>query len=288
MTVGVGLQNTTGVPDAKEYHIGGGELLIAELLTSGLPGGFRFVGNVPEITVNVSTETYEHLSSTTPTPIQDFSAITKITGSGKFALENKNAENLALFFLGESSTYVNPGIAGLANVSMVAAGAGNIIKNTWYQVRNAAGDPVFGITSTNAIAIKTTNASPVTLTKDTDYTVDAVRGMVFLKATSPITTAIAASEGLTVTLTADATATVVDKVAVLTDTSKKVAMRLISKNSADDDKITIYDFHKVSLAPDGDTNLITTEVSGLPMNFQMEENSAFTNRVDIYTPITQA
>lgn len=288
MTVGVGIQNTTGVADSKEYHIGGGELFIAELLTSGLPGGFRHVGNVPEITVNVSTETYEHLSSTTPTPIQDFSAITKITGSGKFNLENKNAENLALFFLGESSTYVNPGIAGLAGVSLLEAGAGNLKKNTWYQIRNVAGDPVFGITTTNNIVVKTTNNTPVILTKDTDYTVDAVRGMIFIKDTTPITTAISGNEGLTVTLTADAAATVVDKVSVLSDTSKKVAMRLVSINSADDDKITIYDFHKVSLAPDGDTNLITTEVSGLPMNFQMEENSAYTNRVDIYTPLTQA
>lgn len=288
MTKGVGIQNTTGVPDAVEYHIGGGKLYIAELLTSGLPGGFRFVGNVPEITMNVSTESYEHLSSTTPVPVQDFSAITKVTGSGKFTLENKNAENLALFFLGEASTYVNPGIAGLADVVMVAAGAGNLVKNSWYQIRNATGDPVFGITSTNNIVLKTTNATPVTLTKDTDYTVDANSGMVFIKDTAPITTAISGNEGITVTLTADAVATVVDKVAVLSDTSKKVAMRLVSINSADDDRVTIYDFHKVSLAPDGDTNMITTEVSGLPMNFQLEENSAYTNRVDIYTPLTQA
>lgn len=285
---GLGLRNTTGVPDVKEYQIGGGELFIAELLSSGLPGGFRHVGNVPSITLNVSTEQYTHESSTTPTPVQDYSAITKVNGAGKFNLENKNAENLALFFLGEASAYTNPGIAGLADVVMIAAGAGNLQTNSWYQIRNAAGSPVFGITSTNDIVLKTTNGTPVTLTKDTDYTVDALRGMVFIKDTAPITTAISGNEGITVTLTADPAATLVDQVAVLSDTSKKVAMRLVQINSGDSDKETIYDFHKVSLAPDGDTEMITTEISGLPMSFELEENTAYTNRVDVYTPVTQS
>jgi hypothetical protein len=169
----------------------------------------------------------------------------------------------------------------------LAAGAGNLKTNTWYQIRNAAGAPVFGITTTNNIVVKTTNGTPVTLTKDTDYTVNATEGMIFIKATAPITTAISGNEGLTITLTADAAATAVDQVKVLSDTSKKVAMRLVSINSADDDKLTIYDFHKVSLSADGDTNMITTEVSGLPMAFQVEENTAYDNRIDIYTPTTQ-
>jgi hypothetical protein len=285
---GRGIASKTGVPNSNEYQIGGGKLYLADLLTDGQPGAFRFVGNVPTITLSEATETYAHMSSTVPVPVQDYSAITKITGSGKFSLEHMSAENMALFFLGDVAAYVNPAIAGLADVSMVAAGAGNLKVLSWYQVRNAAGHPVFGITSTNAIAIKTTNVSPKTLTKDTDYTVDAVSGMIFILSTADTLGAAAAGEGLTVTLTADAAATAVDQVSVLSDTSKKVAMRLISYNSADGNKITIFDFHKVSLAPDGDTNLITTEISPLPMSFGIEENAKYTNRVDIYTPTTQA
>lgn len=287
MTVGVGLRNTTGVPDAKEYHIGGGKLYIAELLTSGLPGSFRFVGNVPEITMTVATETYEHKSSTTPVPIQDFSAITSVNSSGKFSLENKNAENLALFFLGESAAYTNPAIAGFGSTALVAAGAGNLVANSYYQIMTAAGLPAMGLDKTK-VALTTSNDTPVSLVEGTDYVTDEITGMVFIKDTSKITTAIAGDEGINCVLTADAGASLVDTVAVLSDTAKKVAMRFVSINSADDDRITVYDFHKVSLSADGDTNLITTEVSGLPMAFQVEENSAFTNRIDQYTPVTQA
>lgn len=288
---GVGIRNTAGVPDVKEYHIGGGKMFIAEILASGLPGAFRHVGNVPEITMTVSTDQYEHMSSTTPVPVQDLSVITKVNANMKFKLENKNAENLALFFLGDATAYTNPGIAGLSAVTLVAEGA--LEKNSWYQiVKGGSGtdksNPVFGISSTNAIALITTETVPVSLVKDTDYTVDAVTGMVFIKDTAKITTCISANKGINVTLTADAAATLVDKVAVLSDTSKKVAIRLVSYNSSDNNKVTIYDFHKVSLAADGDTSMITSEVSGLPMTGGVEDNSAYTNRVDIYTPITQA
>lgn len=287
-TAGVGIRNATGSPSSSEYQIGGGVLYIAELLASGLPGAFRKVGNVPEITMTVGTETYEHKSSQTPVPVQDFSAIIAVTAGGKFSLENKSAENLALFFLGEASAYTNPAIAGFSGVALVAAGAGNLVGNSFYQIMTAAGLPAMGITAANKIALTTTNATPVTLQLTTDYTVDLVTGMVFIKASTAVNTAISGAEGINCTLTADVSASLVDKVAVLSDTSKKVAMKLVSINSADNNKVTIYDFHKVSLAADGDTGLITTEVSGLPMSFQVEENSAFTNRVDLYTPTTQA
>lgn len=286
MAVGVGLQNKTGVADSKEYHIGGGKLYIAELLSSGKPGAFRHVGNVPELNITVGTETYEHKSSTTPVPVQDFSAITSVTASGKFSLENKNAENLALFFLGEAQAYTNPAIAGFGTpteVFLVPAGAGNLQKNSWYQVLDGDGKPCFGLDKTK-LALTTTNVSPETLVEGTDFVTDEVTGMIFIKDTSNITDAATAGEGIKIVVTADAQASTVDQVAVLADTAKKVAMRLVSINSADDDRVTIYDFHKVSLAADGDTNMITTEVSGLPMSFQVEENSAYDNRVDVYTP----
>jgi hypothetical protein len=282
---GVGLINTTGVPSPKEYQIGGGKLYLATLLASGLPGAFRHVGNVPSITLTVATETYEHNSSTTPTPVQDYSAITKISSSGKFTLENKNAENLALFLLGTTAAYTNPAIAGFSSTPLV--GAGNLVKNSYYQVMTAAGLPAFDLDSSK-ITLTTTNATPVTLVLNTDYTVDAMTGMIFIKDTAAITTAISGNEGINCVLAADAGASLVDQVKVLTDTSKKVAARLVQYNSGDDDKVSIIDFHKIALSADGDLNLITSEVDGLPMAFQVEENTAYSQRIDVYTPTTQA
>ncbi len=283
---GVGRKSNNGEPSVTEYNLGGGKLYLAELATGGLPKTFRKVGNTPEFTVTVNTESYQHNSTQDGAPAQDLSVIIDSGASMGFILENFSAENLALFFLGVASDYTNPGIAGFADQVIVADG--DIEVTSYIQIRNTAGDPVFGITSTNAIAVSTTNAAPVLLTLNTDYTVEAVTGIIHLLDTSVIDTAISGSEGLTCTLTADAAATKVDAVSILSDIEKDVALRFVGINASDDNKLSIYDFHKVSLAANGDAGLITAEAGTLPMTGELEANDAFTNRADVYTPVTQA
>ncbi len=284
---GVGRQNS-GEPSPLEYNLGGGKVFLAELEDTGQPKNFRKVGNTPEFTVTVTTESYEHFSTQEGTPTQDLSVIINSGGSVGFSLENFSAENLALFLLGESSTYTNPGIAGFTDSPFVPASAGAIVKFGYYQVANAAGNAVFGITSTNSLLVKTTNGTPVTLTLDTDYTVDALSGMIKILDTAVIDTAIAGDEGLTCTLTADAAATVVDLVTMLETIEQDFALRFEGVNAADSSKNSYWDFHKLSLASNGDANLISAEAGALPMTGEVEANDFFTNRMDVYTPVTQA
>lgn len=282
---GVGRQSSNGEPSVAEYQLGGGKVFMAELATGGLPKTYRKVGNTPEFTVTVNTESYEHSSTQEGAPAQDLSVIIDSGGSITFTLENFSAENLALFLLGEASDYVNPGIAGFADAVIVADG--DIEVTGYYQIRTTLGLAVFGITSVNAIAVSTTNVSPVLLTLDTDYTVDANSGIIHLLDTTVIDTAISGSEGLTCTLTADAAATLVDLVTMLSDIEKDVALLFEGINAADNNKRTYYHFHKISLAANGDANLISAEAGALPMTGQVEANDAFDERVDVFTPVTQ-
>ncbi len=280
---GVGKQNA-GDPSVLEYNLGGGKVYIAELETTGFPKNFRRVGNTPDFTVTVNTESYEHNSTQEGAPAQDLSVIVDSGGSIGFSMENISAENLALFLLGSSSSYTNPGIAGFSAFQFVADGS--IVIGGYYPIRSAAG-PVFGITSTNSVVVRTTAGSPVTLVEDTDYSVDANSGLIKILDTASIDTAIAAVEGLDVSLTADAAATLVDLVTMLDDIEKDVAIRFVGINASDSNKETYYDFHKISLAANGDASLIASEASTLPMTGQVEVNDAYTKRVDVYTPLTQ-
>jgi hypothetical protein len=283
---GVGHKSNNGEPSVNQYSLGGGFISIAELDTSGQAGAFRKVGNAPEVTVTVNTESYEHSSVQAGAAAQDLSVIIDSGASLSFSLENWSAENMALFLLGTASDYTNPSIAGI--VDQVICLDGDLELAGYYQIQSTAGLPAFGITAVNAIAVSTTEAAPVLLVLDTDYTVDANSGMIHLAAVSAkVTTAIGTGDGLTCTLTADAAATAVDLVTVLSDVEKDVALIFESINASNNNDRTYYHFHKVSLAANGDGNLISAEAGAMPMTGQVEANDFYTNRVDIYTPDVQ-
>lgn len=276
--------NTTGVPSTQEYLIGRGIMQWAELDAAGLPKSFRDIGNVPELTITSAVETYEHYSSRAGLKQRDLRIVLQQDLTMGFIVEHINFNNLAAFVSGEAKTYTNPAIAGFTDKRIV--NDGELEVNRYYMVHNA-GKPVFGITSTNAITVKTTDSSPVTLVKDTDYTVDTVSGMIFVKSTVTTLAAVSGGKGLTVTLTADAAATTVDTIEALTANELNVAVRFIGEN-AETGKKVVYDFHKVTLTPDGDFSIISDEAAQLPFTGGAEKSDAYANVADFYYPVTQA
>jgi hypothetical protein len=283
---GVGhLANNRG-PSIKEISLGGGFIEIAELGATGQPGAFRDLGTTQEVTVTVNTESYEHSTPHDGAPAQDLSVIIDSGASLTFSMDNMSAENMALFLLGTASAYTNPGIAGVT-ISVIALD-GQLQLGGTYQIQDSNGNPVFGITSTNALAVSTTEGTPVALAKDTDYTVDEDSGRITIAAVSTkVSTAIGTGDGLSCVMTADGTATAVDLVTLLTDIEKDVALTFTQINASDNNDKTYWHFHKVSMAANGDANLISTEAGQLPMTATVEVNDYFTNRADIYTPDVQ-
>ena len=277
-------KNTTGVHTVDDYQLGRGILQMAELDTAGHPKGFRDLGNVPELTASVESEKLEHFSSRSGLKQLDKSIILQITSALSFVLEDINFENLAAFFSGTTADYTNPAIAGVTDARFVEDD--DLEVNKHYILRTPTG-PAFGITTVNSIVVESTNATPVAMVKDTDYTVDAVTGQIFVLDTATVQSIISAGDGLAVTLTADAAATTVDQLKVLAATELNVALRFILEEADSGEKI-IYDYHKCTVSADGDYVLISDEWSQLPMAASVEENAAYTNVADVYYPKTQA
>ena len=283
---GIGKLNTTHTPTITEYGLGGGKVYIADMETSGKAKGFRELGNCPSFTISNTAETYEHDDVRGTAPVQDLSTVIRAGSDVAFTLENLSADNLALHNFGTSEVYTNPAISSQTATTMIADGSIEAYKT--YQVVDSDGDPAFGLTSTNSLVLKTTNATPVTLVLNTDYTLDADFGLVTLKNSTAITTAISGSEGITCEWSADSSATTVDQVIGLNSTQQVKALMFIANNAINDlgQRVQII-FHNVSIAPDGESQWITQETTSLPMTAKVQTNSFYDAPYNIYTPTTQ-
>jgi hypothetical protein len=271
--------NTTGVADTKEYLIGRGKTYFAELNTDGTPKSYKQVGNVPDFNVTVDSELYEHFSSLEGLRVKDLTVVIEQTMDMAFILENvKDFGNLKYFFSGEASTYTNPAVAGVTGA--VVAQDGTLVANSYYSLVDTTGAPLFAIDVSN-LTVETTNATPVALTEGTDYDLYADTGMIFLKNTAIVTTAISGDEGLTIDYTADASAGAVTRLQAQTKASVTIAVRFESIDANDDTK-QIYDFHKVTISADGDYSLISDEVTQAPMAGSVEKSSKYSGTLDIY------
>ena len=261
--------NTTGAPLEGDYHLGGGIAYLAEL-ESGTerPLHFKDLGNLAQFTVSVESEILPHFSTRAGLRVKDATVTTQQSGTLSFILEHvTDFENLKYFFSGETAVYTNPGVAGFTGATLVPAG--NIVANSYYQVVDASGNPRLSIKGAN-LTVGTTNATPVTLVENTDYTIDSEPGLIFLKDTAAVTTAITNSEGLTTDYAADAGMGTVDILTGQTKSAVTAALRFISVNANDNDSKVIWYFPKVTISSDGELNLIAEEWAQAPMTGSIE------------------
>jgi hypothetical protein len=273
--------NTSGVPSVEDYVLGRGKLFLAELDDAGLPKDFKAIGNVPELSLTLDVEKYEHFSSQEGLKQLDLSVVLQLAASMSFTFENVNDfGNLKYFFSGDTVSYVNPAVAGFTGVTQVKDG--DLKVNTWVALKDASNNPLFQIDKAN-LTIDTTEAVPVELVEGTDYTVDEFGGKIFINDTVAVQTAIGTGDGLTADYAADANAADVDQITALTRTAVTLAVRFEQENAANAEKV-IYSFHKVTLSADGDYNLISDEAAAAPLTGDIEKSDAFENTFDVFAP----
>lgn len=262
--------NTTGLANTEDYNLGRGKLYFAELDAGGLPKAFRDLGNVPQFNLSMEVETLDHKSSRQGLKTVDKEVTISQAVNVSFQGDELNHENLALVFSGAKATHVNVSIAGFTEYTMVADGTIETARH--YQIVNASGERAYDVEAAD-LAISTTNATPVPLVKDTDYTLDSEMGMVMLLSTSSVVdTAISLVEGLDVTLTARGDASVVEEVQALTTTSVVGALKFISENPANNDKQQEFHFHQITLKSDGDLSMIGDDWSVAGFTGAAEQN----------------
>jgi hypothetical protein len=260
--------NTTGKPRTKDYSLGRGVVMFAELdAATGLPKGFRDLGNAPEFNVSAELESLEHQSSRGGLRVTDKEVILSQKLNLSITLDEVNFENVSLFFSGDKEDIVNPAVAGITSRTLVPAGQVELGK--WYDIRNSAGVRVVDISAGN-LTISDTSGLPPIYTLDDDYELDLKWGRIFL----PLTSDFNVAQGLTITLTAKPAAkTPISTVRGLTKTAVVGALRFVAENPANNDEQTEYTFHQVSLKADGDFALIGDEFTQMSFAGVAERNA---------------
>lgn len=245
--------NTTGLPQTGDYNLGRGRLYGAVLnTTTGRPdvNGWRDLGNAPSFAFSIEEETLDHKSSRegTGTVDKQVSISKKITVS--FSLDEINAENLALFFSGEKSSYTNPAVGGVAEQ---VAKYTDVVLGRWYDLTKSDGTRIMGVDSADVLLEKD-DTMDVTLVEGTDYVFDGTWGRFFLKTTA---VNIAAGDDVNLTVTLDAMApTPINQVFALTQTPSPMALKFIGVNPANGDEESEVEVHQIIVKADGDFSLI--------------------------------
>lgn len=110
-------------PDGKNYALGRGKLFFA-MYAAGTqtPGGQRYFGNTPELTTSSESEELEHFDSDNGVNVKDDSVTLSNTRSGSFTTDNINLDNVAMFYLGEKSSFSQVAATGLTQDITVKRG----------------------------------------------------------------------------------------------------------------------------------------------------------------------
>ncbi len=275
MTVSTKVLRTSGLADPGDYVIGRGKVYFASVDTNGYPLEYRDLGNCPDFKITVASTKVEHQSSRSGLKTTDKEIVVQQTVSFSFALDEINFDNLALFMSGTVATdrsQANTAVVGVNNVWLSG-------KGRWYDLFNVAdltaayppaSDPfakrIYNVNTGVTPTVKVHGAGS-NLTVNTDYTFDFEQGRIFIPTTSSVT----GTEKLDVSFT-PVTSTV-EEVRSLTRSSVQGALRFEQINPVDSET-TIYQFHGVTLAADGDFSLIGDDFSKIGFTGKAEAREA--------------
>lgn len=226
------------------YFSGQGKLFVAPLV-NGIPGQFRWLGNVPDFKPSFDTSKIEHKESYSGQRLLDKVITTENKSKVAAELEDWSKENLALAVRGSAAIVAAGTVAaGSPEASPVSLVAGSIWALKHQKV--------------SALVVKDSAGTPATV--DTaDYVVDPDFG----------TVTIVDVTGYTLPLTASYAYGAVDNIAFFTQPIQEVALRFEGINTADGNKKVLAEIYRVALDPTKDLGLITNDLG----KFSLEGNA---------------
>lgn len=156
----------------KQHTYGSGEISFAAFLASTqTPGARRYLGNTPEFTLTSEQESLDHWDVDHGIRVKDDSVVTELNQSGTVVTDNIDYDNLAMFFLGTTSTLTTAsGTGAIDNIASAQFGT--------YQLGVTALVPT-GVRKVSSVVV-TNSGGTTTYTAGTDYVVDADYGTVTL------------------------------------------------------------------------------------------------------------
>jgi hypothetical protein len=226
------------------YFSGQGKLFVAPLV-NGIPGQFRWLGNVPDFKPSFDTSKIEHKESYSGQRLLDKVITTENKSKVTAELEDWSKENLALAVRGSVSAVS----AGTVTTSSPETSPAGLVAGSIWALKHQ---------KVSTVVIKDSAATPVTV-DSSDYVVDPDFG----------TVTIVDATGYTLPFTASYSYGAVDNIAFFTQAIQEVALRFEGVNTADGNKKVLAEIYRVALDPTKDLGLITNDFG----KFSLEGNA---------------
>ena len=211
----------------ETYSYGQGKLYLAVRDATGKVGAQRWVGDVSELSISLSVESFEHTESYSGARQKVRKIITGKSGEVSAKFHELSLENLSLTLLGSESKKEAASVTGEALPADIKAG--------------------------DRITLAHQDVSEVkigSLVEGVDYNVDPIFGAVeFLKAIPNNTDTAAYKHGA------------LESVAILTENPKDLFLRFEGENLAELNEWTVVELYKVNFNPTEALNLINNDNS---------------------------
>ncbi|QPZ53259.1 putative major tail protein [Achromobacter phage vB_AchrS_AchV4] len=238
----------------QNYTLGRGELWFSRFKPgTQIPEGFRYFGNTPELSTTSESENLDHYSSDRGIREKDASIMLQLDRTGSFTTDSIQAENLALFFLGDANALT------VTAQTAVTDSFDEVTPGYAYQLGMTAASPA-GARLVDNVVVKDDSGTPVTFDAGVDYVVDLERGTVTVLEGGAI------EKGDNLRVTFDIKASTRE---VVVSGSKPVegALKYVSYNP--EGKQFDHFWPYVKITPNGDFALKSDEWQTIPFNFEV-------------------
>lgn len=243
---------------ANQLTLGRGELHFARFLAgTQIPEGERYLGNSPEFSATIETETLDHFDSDHGVNEKDESVPLSTNRTGSFITDNIHPENVALFFFGEKMVFtVAAATAVEETFPLVKQGYG-------YQLGTTALNPT-GARMVSNVVVVDADTPATTYALNTDYQLNAELGRVTIVEGGAI------AEDTNVRVTFDTAAHSRSRV-ISGSTAVSGSLRYIAFNPVGPQSDWFMPY--VKLSPNGDYNLKGDEWQQIPFSIEILKKS---------------
>lgn len=240
----------------NNYTLGRGEVHVARYVAGVATPGFRYIGNTPEFSLSIESETLDHYSSDAGIREKDDSVPLQVNRTGSLVTDNIDPRNVALFFFGEESTVTQATVA-INTGSPEEFGVTELGQSFKLGVTTNNPTGYFGIAETGFAITDGTDS----LVAGTDFEMDYDNGILTLLDTSTL-----AIVGATLEVTYSVEASTRSRV-ISGSVPVECAILYRTKNPKGAD--CVFFFPYVKLTPNGDYALKGDEWQQIPLSMEI-------------------
>lgn len=214
---------------------------------------FLPIGNVPDFSLQIETETLDHYDSQGGIREQDDSTEIKVDRSATITTDNVNSENLARFFLGTESV-INQLAASVTDEQVVINAQG-----VFFQLGKSDTN-ISGVRGVSGVVVQDDSIGTTVYVEGEDYTVEAQTGLVQIL----VGGAIAAGQTVFINYNIDAQTR--NRI-ISGNEPVEGALQYVEDNPRGENKV--YTFPYVKVRPNGDFNFITDDWQTVPFDIEV-------------------